>query len=385
MTGRGELFKIIIYDKDRQFTGQIGNPSKLTVTPREFPLIGTATMIVRDTHAKAGLLMADGARMVITFKDEYLMSGPVDEVELDSESGTLAVTVIDDAHILHRIAGWQAPAAAITAQGSAEYKTYTGDAETVIKAAVTENGVTRLGIPGLVVAPNLHRGATVPGGVATRMHPLPDRFFPALALAGIGCTVQQVGSDLVFDVYVPREYPRILSVEGRTLKKVVWSRQRPKASRVVIGGPGEAKLRRFRQLTDTAREAEWGFVGEVFRDARDALDDGDPEVVANTSATMDARGQETLDESGVINGLSVTLAESTVFTYGEKGVRVGDRANVRHAGTIITDTLKEAVIEWISPDYASVEPLIGSNQDPAAKTAATQAALKESQRKEERA
>lgn len=379
------LFKITIYDTDRVFAGQIGSPLSLTVTPREFPLIGTATMVVQDTHVKVGALMAPGARLIFKFKGEHLLSGPVDEVELDSEAGTLTVTVIDDAHILHRIAGWQVPTTAIGAQGTADYKTYTGDAETVVKAAVTDNGVNRLAIPGLTVAPNLHRGNTVPGGVAVRMHPLPDRFYPALALAGIGCTVQQVGTNLVFDVYEPRTYPRTLSVEGRTLKKVKWNRKRPTASRVVIGGPGEAKLRRYRKLTDTARETEWGFVGETFRDARDAKDDGDPEVVANTNATMDARGQETLDESGVVNGLSVTLAESTVFTYGENGVRVGDRANVRHAGTIITDTLKEATIQWRSPDYASVEPMIGDNQDPAAKTAATQAALKESQRKEERA
>lgn len=379
------IFKITIYDKGRVFIGQIGAPLSLRVTPREFPLIGTATMVLQDTHPKAGIFRAEGERIVFTFKGEHLLSGPVDEVELDSEAGTLTVTVIDDAYILHRIAGWQVPTAAVTDQGSADYKTYTGNAETVIKNAVQENGVNRLAIPGLVVAPNLNRGNAVPGGVAVRMHPLPDRFFPALALAGVGCTVRQVGGDLIFDVYEPRVYPRTLSVEGRTLKKVVWNKRRPTASRVVIGGPGEAQLRRFRQITDTARESIHGFVGEVFRDARDALDDGDPENVANTHATMDARGWETLAETGVVNGLSITLAESTVFTYGEKGVRVGDLVPVRHAGSVITDTLKEAVIDWHSPQYASVEPMIGDNQDPAAKTAATQAALKASQRKEERA
>lgn len=379
------MFRILIYNKDRAFAGQVGSPLKLTVTPREFPLIGTARMVVADSHASVAKLMADGARVVFQFMGAHLLSGPVDELELDSEARTLTVTVIDDAHILHRIAGWQVPAAAISAQGTAEYKTYTGDAETVIKNAVTENGVNRLAIPGLVVAPNLHRGAVVSGGVSTRMHPLPDRFFPSLAIAGIGCTVRQVGASLVFDVYTPKVYPRTLSVEGRTLKRVVWSKSRPTASRVVIGGPGEAKLRRYRQLADSAREAAYGFVGEVFRDARDAKDDGDPEVVANTTATMDARGQETLTESGVTNGLSITLAESTTFTYGPGGLQVGDRASVRHAGQIITDTVKEAVIEWIAPDHASVEPSLGQNQDPQAKAAATQAALKESQRKEERA
>lgn len=474
------IFKITIYNKDRVFKGQIGAPLSLKVTPREFPLIGTATMVVQDEHPKAGILMADGARIVFTFKDEHLLSGPVDEFELDSEAGTLKVTVIDDAYILHRIAGWQVPGSDITNQRAADYKTYAGKAEAVIKAAVRENGVNRLAIPGLVVAPNLNRGNTVPGGVSTRMHPLPDRFFPALALAGVGCTVQQVGGDLVFDVYEPRVYPRTLSVKGRTLKKVVWTKRRPTASRVVVGARGEGRAREYIAISQPATEAAYGFVGEVFADARDLGSDytkllsdiqsaiekvtsetasistadqnlaaavksrdsaqvalvtaqatGDAtaitraqedlartvtDVTAKTTAKaaaqadldgaiadrnalqlqinplwaayvedMYARGQEQLAESGVVNGLSITLAESTVFTYGKKGVRVGDLVKVRHAGSIITDTLKEAVIDWLSPQHASVEPMIGDDQDPAAKTAATQAALKASQRKEERA
>jgi hypothetical protein len=383
------VLKITVHDRHRAFVGQIGNPSSLTVTVREFPLIGSATMTVPMDHPKADALMADGARVVFQFKGRVELSGPVDEFEIDTDTESLTVTVVDDAHLLFRILGWQNPIDTTTAgnmsQSVREYINYTGIAETLIKGVVQANGINRLGVPGLVVAPDLARGATVPGGASFRMHPLPDRLFPAVAMAGIGVTLKQVGTDLVFDVYEPRTYPRTLSVEGRTLKRAVWSQKRPSASQVVIGGPGEGKLRKYRRLIDTARESQYGFMGEVFRDARDAKDETEPENVAVTEATMDARGQETLTESAATNGLFITLAESTVFTYGEDGVLVGDKVPVRIGTRTITDTIKEATLEWVSPDYVSAVPIIGEQIDPERRTVQAIAALRESQRKEERA
>lgn len=380
--------QIKVYDKDRKFQGQIGNPSSLKITPRVFPLIGTAVMTLPLSHKMASRLHNEpGMRVVFTntTDGDQPLSGPVDTTVLDSDAESLTVTVIDDAWILGGILGWQVPGAAITSQGSADYKTYTGKAETIVKQVVRENGVGRLKIPGLVVAPDLGRGAVVEGGASFRMHPLPDRLYPGLEMAGVGLRVKQVGTDLVFDVYVPRIYPQTLSVEGRTIKSATHSRSRPTASRVVIGGPGEAKERRFRQLVDGTREAAYGFCGETFRDARDAKDDSEPENVAATTATMDARGRETLTEKAAVNGLSIKLAESSIFTYGPGGVLIGDKVPVNIFGTTITDTVTEAVIEWVAPGYVRAEPIIGEQVDPAVRQAKTLAALKESQRKEERA
>lgn len=380
--------QIKIYDKDRKFQGQIGNPSSLKITPRVFPLIGTAVMTLPLSHKMATLLHNEpGMRVVFTNTEDgdQPLSGPVDTTTLDSETESLTVVVIDDSWILAGILGWQVPGSAITAQGSADYKTYTGKAETVVKQVVRENGVGRLKIPGLTVAPDLGRGAVVEGGASFRMHPLPDRLYPGLEMAGIGLRIKQVGTDLVFDVYVPRVYPQTLSVEGRTIKSATHSRSRPTASRVVIGGPGEAKNRRFRQLVDGAREATYGFCGETFRDARDAKDDSEPENVAATIATMDARGRETLADRTAVDGLSIKLAESSIFTYGPGGILVGDRVPVSIFGTRVIDTVTEAVIEWVAPGYVRAEPIIGEQVDPAVRQAKTLAALKESQRKEERA
>lgn len=372
------IFRISVYDKDREFRCQIGNPSALSVTVRH-NLMGTLSMTVPLSHPKIGELQADDARLKVSYKGQHLMSGPIvmEEGESNGVSGSLTFTVEDDFRVLREITGWPVPAAPISNQGAAEYRTYTGNAETIIKTAVQENGVTRMGIPGLTVATNANRGAIVPGGVPLRMHPLMDKMFPALEQAGIGVTVQQVETGLVLDVYEPRVHPRKLSVKGRTLKKVAWTRARPTSSRVVVAGQGEGVDRKFRQLIDTARESQYGMRAETFRDARDD----------NTDSVLDARGRETLDENGPKNGLSLDLAGTGIFQYGgAEGFRVGDRVPVDIGnGLIITETIREVKLTWKSKDYAQIEPSIGEiTNQPARIFAQRLAAVSKRQRNQER-
>lgn len=371
------IFRVSVFDKDRQFKCQIGNPSALVVTPRH-NLPGTLQLTVPLSHQRLPQLMADGARLRVKYKGEHLISGPItgEEGETNGMDGHVTFTVEDDFRILRDILGWPVPGASLTGQ-NVEYRTYTGNAETVIKTAVQENGVTRMGIPGLVVATNANRGAVVPGGVPVRMHPLMDKMFPALELAGIGVTVRQVGSDLVLDVYEPRLFPRKLSVKGRTLKTTKWTRTRPTSSRVVVAGQGEGVDRKFRQLIDAAREAQYGMRAEAFRDARDD----------NTDSVMDARGQETLDENGPKNGLSLDLAGTGIFQYGgPNGFRVGDRVPVDIGnGVVITETIREVKLTWKSKEYALIEPSIGEiTNQPARIFAQRLAALSKGQRNQER-
>lgn len=374
-------FRISVYNKDRVFQCQIGNPAMLTATPRH-NLIGTATMAVPLDHRRIQELMEDGARLGLSFMGEHLMSGPItdDLLETDGKSGLYTVMMQDDKRILWDILGFPVPGVTDTPgpldQSAAEYRTYTGNAETILKTAVTENGVTRMGLPGLTVATDLGRGATIPGGVPLRMHPLADQMFPALEDAGIGVTVQQQGTSLVLDVYEPATHPRTLKINGRTLKKISMTRTRPRSSRVVIGGQGEGVARNFRYLIDSAREAQYGMVAETFRDARDD----------NDLAVMDARGQETLLENGPKNGVSLTLAGSGIFKYGPGGFHVGDRIPVQVAeGLTITEVIRECTLTWVSKDYAKVDPAIGERtNDPERVTAQRIAAIARGQRNQER-
>lgn len=370
------VFRISVYDKNRAFRCQVGNPASLEVTPRH-NLRGTLRMSVPLDHKAVPALQEDGARLKVMFRGEHLLSGPItaDELESDGVSGLYTVTVEDDYRILSQILGWPVPASAIGSQSGSEYRTYTGNAETIVKTAVTENGVTRVAVPGLTVAANLNRGAVIPGGVPLRMHPLADQLFPAVEDAGLGVTVKQIGTNLVLDVYEPVTHLRTLSVNGRTLKKVTMNRTRPTASRVVIGGQGEGTARIFRELIDTARETQYGMRAEVFRDARDD----------NTPAVMDARGQETLNDHGPKNGLSITLAGSGIFKYGPGGYRVGDRVPIKVTDDItVTEVIREATLKWVSPSYASVEPAIGDlTNQPERITAQRIASLSRRQRNQE--
>lgn len=378
--------RVTIYNKDLAFLGQVGAPHQLLVTPRVYPLIGTAVFTIPLSSPQVANVTLKGARVVIEADDgEFLMSGPVNNTDLDTDTEELAVTVVDDSVILGSILGWPVPSQPITNQGGAEYRNYSGPAETVVKNVVRENGVTRLAIPNFTVAADKGRGSTIPGGTTYRMHPIPDRVYPGLDLAGIGLQVRQLNGKIVMDTYVPRVYPTVLSKEGRTLKRASHTRTRPLASRVVIGGPGEGKARRFRFRTDAAREAEWGFLGETYRDARDVQQEEGVTSWTAVDATLDARGDEALSEARAVDGLSVTLAESSIFIYGEKGIRVGDIAQVRVLGNIITDTVKEATLEQVTPKYTRATPVIGEQSDPATKQAKTLSALREAQRKEERA
>lgn len=370
------VFRVSVYDKDRNFRGQVGNPTSLEVTPR-FDSLGTLRMTVPASHKRFDDLFADGARLKVSFRGEHLISGPItaDELVTDGVSGRYTVTVEDDWRVLREILGWPVPGSPISEQSGAEYRTYTGDAETIVKTAVGENGVLRMGIPGLTVAPTQNRGAVIPGGVPLRMHPLADQLFPALTEAGIGVSVKQVGSNLVLDVYEPQTHPRALSVRGRTLKEATLTRTRPTASRVVVGGQGEGTLRNFRLVTDPAREAQYGMRAEKFRDARDN----------DTATVMDSRAQETLAESGPLNGIALTLAGSGIFQYGPGGFHVGDRVPVEVSpGVTVTEVIRECTLKWVSPQYASEAPKVGElTNQPERITAQRMAALSKRLRNQE--
>jgi len=379
------VFRIGVYNGAREFRCQIGNPTELRATIRD-NMVSTLWLTVPLDHPRIDELLADDARLKVDFKGEHLISGPVTEWEgeTDGVSGYLTVAVEDDSRMLREILGFPVPGALVGGQGAAEYRTYTGDAETIIKTAVTENGVNRMQIPGLTVAPNLNRGAVVPSGIPFRMHPLADKLFPAATDAGLSVTVEQQGTSLVLDVREPVTHPRSLSVAGRTLKSARWTRTRPKASCVITGGPGEGVERNFRYLVDQPREAQYAMRAEVFQDARDAKDDPEEGLVA--AVIMDDRGREALAENGPKSGVEIQLADSGIFQYGPGGFRVGDRIPINLGnGVTVTEVLRECTLEWVSPTYAKVEPQVGEivNQ-PDAVLRKQVAALARSKRDQER-
>lgn len=344
-------FTITVYDKAFVRRGTIGDPISVVATPRHNQQ-STAAITLDSDHHRLTDLTAPGARVVLHYQGGFLMSGAVRlrQGEGPAAQGTVTVQLIDDWRLLTRILGWPAPTAGIAAQNTAEYDVRTGPAESVVKAYVAANAITRLGLP-VTVAPDQGRGATIT--VQMRMHPLADRLLPVVDQAGVGITVRQSGAVLEVDCYESADFPRTLSEASGIVTEWSWSLANPEATRVVIGGDGEGTARTFRALVDTARETEWGDVIEVFRDARNA----------NSPAEMDATGTEVLTEGSPTSGLSVRLAETSTFRYGQ-AIKVGDRVRIEVGpGVIVEDVLREATISWTRDSGLSVTPLVGERSD----------------------
>lgn len=348
--------QIDVFNKNFQSIGSIGDPKFVTVTLR-YNAVGTTTVSISAQHRMVQKIVDEGARLRIRDeKGSHLMSGWIERLRGvgPTGSGFIEIDIRDDLAVLGELLGWVLPAAAITAQGSAgDNWVLTDNAETVLKAAVTANA-TRAGMP-LTCATDLGRGSVITGKL--RFHPIFDRLFPVvdgagLEAAGIGVTVKQVGASLVLDVFEPNVYPRDLTEAGGAIVDYSYTLAGPTATRVVVGGQGEAQARVFRNYVDATRETLYGRKIERFRDARDVDDVAD----------LPARGQETLDDGAPKSGIAITLSQTDNLRYG-KSINIGDQATMRVGNATITDVVREVVLSWTRDAGWKVTPKVGERTD----------------------
>jgi hypothetical protein len=360
-------FRITVYTGGFGRVGWIGDPLVVRATPRH-NAIGTCEITLPMSHRRVTDLVANGARVVVEYDGEHLISGRVAAYRGD-RSGRFVATIQDDFRLLHSVLGWPVPGSAITSQTAAAYHIVSGPAETVVKTFVQANAVTRLGLP-VTVAADGARGDSI--RVKMRMHPLADRLFPAVDKAGIGVTVRQVGSGLVVDCYEPTTYPRTLKASAAVVRDWTITASAPKVTRAALGADGDGTARTFRASVDTAREAAYDDVIETFVDARD-LDHTDGGFTTEAGERM----TDALNEGAPLRGVSLTLAETPHFRYGT-AVHVGDIVPVEVSpGLVVTEVLREAVLEYTARDGLRVSPAVGdtSSGNPIRTTTSAIAAL----------
>lgn len=349
-------FLIKVYDKNFNFKAFVGNPISLVVTPR-FNQTGTATLVVDLEHQAAPYLLEDGARLVIFLRGQQLMSGKIHRRSAEGPSidGTLTVYLRDDFRLLHQVLGWPVPSADITAQGTSEYATYVGNAETIAKSVIDANIRLRLGMP-VAMATNQNRGATVPDGVKFRFHPLYEQLFPAIETAGIGITMRQ-GADgtgyILCDVFVPPVFGYTLTEDSGLISSWSWTDEDPSATRVVAGGSGEGTARIFRRAVNTTVETAHRDVVEDFQDARDA----------DTAALVQTRATEALAEGESKAGFAVQLSESANFQYGKNGLVVGAKVTISIGAVTRTDILREVTLSYTRDNGLVTTPVVGDIRD----------------------
>lgn len=369
-------FKLALYDKAFNFISFLGAPASLSGTLRHNAL-STVNFAVSSDHHLAGDLLTAGTRLVLDYNGNFAVSGQVRSkaAKGPNSAAEISCTVVDDLRILQNLGmpnptGPQAEGSMPSQGADTAYYKATGTAEDIVKDVASKNLVTRLGLP-VTFGTNLHRGTTPTGGVQLRFHPMSDKLLPMADANGIGVTVRQSGAGFLLDVYTPTTYPQVLTEASGVITDWSWSQSDPEATRVVSGGQGEGTARVFRYLIDDAREAEYNDIIEIFRDARDA----------DSNTVLDARAQETLNDGAPRHGLSLTLAETDTFRYGDT-FQVGDIVTANVGGLLITDVLREVTFTYTTDEGVDVTPSVGdpSVDEPDAQIAAAIRRLAQNQR-----
>lgn len=347
-------FKMTVFNKNFVQQGWIGDPLRVEASIRH-NVLSTLDFDMASNSTKIAKLQESGARMLVEFEGNHLISGPIrGRGGSSADGGKLSFRIDDDFRLVHRVLGWPVPAGTISTSTpgtlASEYNTRSGPAENVAKGFIRDNAVTRLGLPVTVEADG-SRGSSIT--VAMRFHPLYDRLFPAFDGAGVGLRVNQSGSGLLVSVYEPQTHSRPLSVASGAVIDWEWVNKAPEATRVVVGGQGEGTARNFVRTTDATRESLWGDKIEVFRDARDT----------GTGSVYLERSAETLLETQEMSGLKLTLTETPSFQFGVH-FNVGDMITLKiDPGLSITDTLREVKMAWTAKEGFRVTPIVGEISD----------------------
>jgi len=346
--------EVTVWDKTFTRTGWVGDPVQVVATPRHNQQ-PTASITLRGDDPKVTLLAAPGARAVIRYRGEHLVGGPVRSwrSEGNATSRVWTFEVEDDWRLLTRVLLWPVPTAAITAQTSPVHKV-TGPAETVVKTFL-QAAVTRLALP-VTIATDQGRGDTI---TAQARFDTPADLLGALVdQAGIGVSVQQGDGGLVVDCYETSAWPITLSEDGGTLTDVTYTASGSTVTRVVGGFDGEDEARTFRTRVDGDRETTSGDLIEQFVDARDLKHD-DTTFTTDSTARMAAA----ITAGAPTTGLHVSLNENGTFTYGGRGVHVGDTVTIAlTTGVTVTDVLRSATLTW-SASGVRVTPQVGDRTD----------------------
>ncbi|MEG9248002.1 hypothetical protein V6S67_07885 [Arthrobacter sp. Soc17.1.1.1] len=349
-------FRIDIFNRDMQWVAPLGNFKALRSTIR-WRGISETSITLPGNHHRIAAMSDEGARLRINFRRETLMTGmirPVSGVG-PGVAGDYVFSCQSDYRLMHNFLGWPAPGLPPDRQGEddAYYTIGRAPLETIIKDIVRRNVVERSQIP-IVIAPDLGRGPVTE--VTFRMHPMIDRLQPALEASSLGITVEMKDGALHLDVVEPKPYLQPLTERSRVIQKWGFSRNPPEATRGIVGAQGEGQAREFIPFRDAAREALWGDVIEVFRDARDTSE----------SATHAIRAAEALEDTRATASLTVELAESGNFrVFGPKGVRPGSLVTARVGSrTEVTNVLSEVSVTYDAANGLQISSTIGPKDDP---------------------
>lgn len=310
---------IEVRDHDFNRVGQL-TPADLVGSTfvSRFNNVGSWEVRVANDSAMGELLRTPGYGIIVTGPNGVLISGPttgaVLEQSVSNPLGDWKITGTDDSIILTERLAYPLPSESDVTKQTVAHDDRTGSAEYVLKQYVDVNigpsATAARKIPNLIIQTDADQGETVAG--QARFITLQELFYPLAQTGGIGYTVEQSGTNLEFQVYVPQDKTATvrMDLDNNQLTKTEYAYLSPKSTRVIVAGAGEAEDRLFYEATNTeAQTAEtlWGRRIETFTDARGS----------DLQSQLIQIGSEVLVDNGkTIVNTSVTPADETTMRYG---------------------------------------------------------------------
>jgi len=309
-------FDITVYDKDFGFVGYVVNPTYENFVPSWWNQGYGSFMLAADNpHTEA--LQSKGARCVVRYRGEHLMSGPIRSRRGDLvQNGTVTYQLLDDYRLLVNTLAFVRPdsplgATSLASLGQAWMRdgspvqdggyapgTITGQtgyfawpdgsaffggvkitsAEQAVKWIIQKNLVERLGRP-VTILPNQGRGgdptAILP---VVRMESLSEAIQPILNFSGLSVRMWQepFGNTIFCDVVEPGVWAQTLTPESGIINSGTYAVGAPSSTRPIIGGPGETASRVFAGIEGQgligADEVDYNDVIETFNEAEGSFE-----------------------------------------------------------------------------------------------------------------
>jgi hypothetical protein len=353
---------ILVRNADFSVAGPLNGWTVLSAT-LNFNAVGVYTITLPAFAATAALIQPKAGIQIIRDGVQF-MAGPIDSIgfardggQTDGNPGTLVINGASDLAWIANALIIPDPTLEWNAQGAAT--SYTRS-DTVTPAAggsasagqlITDIVNLNCGpgaqqvnpprtVPGLVVNPST-LGATI--SCQERMTPLGDTLRTlALAGGGLGFDCVQVGRQLQFGVYQPRDLSAyaLFSFELGNLRQVNWTQTFPLTTRAILGGAASGSDPTISQYVNTDAESVWGRYVEAYVDDSSV---SDPTQLAQDGATE-------LSTNGEQDQLSAITVDAPTLRYGADapgviGYQIGDFVQVApYPGVGLVDVVTQVTL-----------------------------------------
>jgi hypothetical protein len=298
------------------------------------------------------------------YQTDIITAGPVEKIMIEQSDdggnsgvGTLTVNWTDDSVWLAARCTYPDPTQAPSDQ-TTDHWTWSGNAESALRTLANMNAG-----PGALAArrvPTLALGATAAVGgnvtvTADRMEPL-SGLMRDIATAGgdIGFRTRQVGSQILFEVYAPRD----LSTSVRfswglgNLKYLMHEKVAPKTTTAIVGGQGEGADRYLIERTNATDETAWGrFETLVSRPGNSPLQ------------SLQDDGDKQLGQDAMTNRIASNVADTAKQRFGVN-YGLSDIVSIETGhGEVITDNVETVHIQVYATSGEYVQATIGSQAE----------------------